>query len=69
MKTVQLTMTDSDNKTVRREIDITNAMHSGSECWELGGIESQRAALEDWIQDIGNEQSNTELTLVDWLIY
>ena len=64
---VELTMTDDLNsKTVVRTIDKTNAMTSGSVCWELRDEASQREALEEWIQDRGNEQHETLLSLTSW---
>jgi hypothetical protein len=64
---VELTMTDElTSETIIRRIDKSNAMRSGSECWELGGEESQRASLERWIDERGNEQHETILTLVSW---
>ena len=66
MKTVNLVMTNSAGETIYRELDITAAMHSGSECWELGEVESQRAALNRWIAERGNEQHKTILTLNHW---
>lgn len=69
MREVHLTMTDLQTKTaVYRSIDITCAMHPGSDGWELRGIEDQRARLEDWITERGNEQHATTLRLDHWVI-
>lgn len=64
---VELTMTDElTGETVVRMIDKTNAMTSGAVCWELGDEASQRTALEGWIQERGNRQHETLLSLVSW---
>lgn len=69
MKNVHLTMIDKrSGKTVERAIDITNAMSSGNECWELRGVEDQRKNLERWIAERGNEQHNMALELKTWWI-
>ena len=64
---VELTMTDDlSGETVVRTIDKGNAMTSGAVCWELRDEASQRKALEEWIQDRGNKQHETLLSLVSW---
>jgi hypothetical protein len=74
MREVHLTMTDlNSSKTVYRSIDITNAMSSGGECWELRGVEDQRSDLESWIAERGNDQHSTSqhkanLRLDSWTI-
>lgn len=69
MGTVTLTMKDlNKGKEIERTIDKTCAMSSGSECWELRGLNDQRKRLESWIAERGNEQHNTTLELVDWRI-
>ena len=62
--TVTLTMLDEcTEQEVTRTIDITNAMDT---CSELKGIESQRKNLQNWINERGNEQHETILTLLSW---
>jgi len=64
---VELTMKDElTNKTVVRTIDKTNAMETGTVCWEMGNKESQRKNLESWITERGNEQHETILTITSW---
>ncbi len=64
MKTVTLTMIDEcTEQEVERTIDITNAMET---CSELKGVESQRKNLNNWINERGNSQHETILTLVSW---
>ena len=64
---VELTMTDElTGDTLTRRIDKTNAMTSGDFCWELRDKESQRKALENWIQERGNQQHETLLSLLSW---
>lgn len=67
MNGVTLNMIDlNTGKEVERKIDITNAMNNGIDCWELGDEASQRANLENWIVERGNEQHATVLILVSW---
>jgi hypothetical protein len=69
MQDVTLTMKDElTGKVVTRIIDITNAMNSASVCYELGDEASQRRNLENWINERGNEQHETILSLVSWEI-
>ena len=66
METVTLTMLDEiTEKEITRTIDITNAMET---CSELKGVESQKRNLELWIQERGNEQHETILTLQSWTL-
>lgn len=67
--TVTLNMTDEfTGKKIKRTIDISNAMTSGSTAWELRDKNAQRKALEQWIEDRGNEQHDTILKLDSWTI-
>ena len=69
MRDVKLNMTDEmTGEKVERTIDITNAMSSGSVCWELRGEDEQRKRLQNWIDERGNEQHDTLLTLNSWEI-
>jgi hypothetical protein len=63
---VVLNMLDSAGKKVTRTIDKLNAFSNGSVCWELRGPSEQRLQLERWINERGNEQHATKLTLIDW---
>ena len=64
---VTLVMTDElSGEIVERTIDKTNAFSNGSVCWELRGTSEQRTNLERWINERGNDQHNTILTLVSW---
>ena len=66
---VELTMIDElTGQTVKRTIDKTNAMKSDSNsgCFVVGDKASQRKGLENWINERGNEQHETILTLVSW---
>lgn len=67
MQNVNLKMNDLLNDSiVERTIDISNAMTSGSVCWELGNKETQKEGLERWISERGNDQHETILELVSW---
>jgi len=67
MNDVTLQMIDVfTGKQVARTIDITNAMTSGEQCLELRDEQSQRAALQSWINERGNQQHDTMLDLVSW---
>jgi len=67
MENVKLNMTDEiTGKKVERIIDKTNAMKSGSDAWILGDEKSQRERLERWINERGNDQHETILTLNNW---
>lgn len=63
---VKLNMRDElTGEAVTRTIDISNALTSGATCWEL--IEKNiRKNLQRWIDEAGNDQHETILTLLDW---
>ena len=64
---VELTMKDGlTGETVVRRLDKINAMKSGESCWEIGHEASQRLQLTRWIEERGNEQHRTLLSLVSW---
>lgn len=64
---VTLEMTDQlTGEKVTRTIDKTNAMSSGSVCWEMRGPNEQRKNLERWISERGNEQHDALLQLDSW---
>ena len=67
MNNVTLNMIDlmTSNK-VTRTIDITNAMSTGGETWELKDEQNQRANLEQWINERGNQQHEATLLLESW---
>jgi hypothetical protein len=67
MNNVTLNMIDlmTSNK-VTRTIDITNAMSTGGQTWELKDEQNQRANLEQWINERGNQQHETTLLLESW---
>lgn len=63
-------MKTAEGKTVERTIDITNLLiHRGSTSVVAQNPDHQRELLEDWIALRGNDQHNTELTLVSWTVY
>ena len=66
---VGLTMKTSEGNTVERAIDISNIQYP---CGEYNRTatnpEQQKALLENWIEERGNEQHDTELTLISWWI-
>ena len=67
--TVTLIMLDElTNQIVNRTIDITNAMCNIHPCWTLRTKEDQRRNLERWIDERGNAQHDTLLTLQSWTI-
>ncbi len=67
MRTVTLIMTDIlEEKTVERTIDAVNAYSSGSDSYELKSEAEQRANLERWISERGNQQHDTLLDLISW---
>ena len=70
MKTVTLKMNDLyTGKTITREMDISVLFVNGLDCWEVAqGKEKQKELLENWISDRGNQQHDTELELIDWVI-
>ena len=67
MNDVTLQMIDVfTGKQVQRTIDITNAMTDGEKCLELRDEQSQRVALQSWINERGNQQHEAMLDLVSW---
>lgn len=67
MENVILIMKDElTGEQVERTISAVNAMTSGYPCYELKGEAQQRKALESWINERGNEQHETILTLQSW---
>jgi hypothetical protein len=69
MFTVTLKMTDElTGKKETYTIDGRNAMNSGAVCYELGTEAEQRANLEQWINERGNEKFDTILSLDNWTI-
>lgn len=75
METVTLTMLDEiTEKEVVRTIDISNVMmpnynaELGWECNIIAPTEKQEALLERWINERGNKQHDTILTLKSWEI-
>jgi len=66
---IELTMVDElSGETVKRVIDITNALVDNGTARVLGDRESQRRRLNNWIEERGNKQHDTILRLVDWSI-
>jgi hypothetical protein len=75
MKTVTLIMLDElTEKQVERTIDISNVTvpnYNAADGWEcdiIGTVEQQRKGLNMWINERGNQQHETILTLVSWSI-
>lgn len=69
MKTVYLTMRTAEGKEVNREIDGSNILVSVGETSQYAtSPELQRELLNEWIEDRGNDQHATELTLVSWFV-
>jgi len=67
MRTVTLKMQDELNEVeVSRTIDISNIMVAGSGVLVIGTEEQQRDQLNRWINERGNDQHNTILTLLSW---
>jgi len=67
MENVTLKMQDQlTGKIVTRTIDATNAMTSGSNCWELREKSEQEKNLNNWIQERGNAQHEADLVLISW---
>ena len=67
MENVTLIMKDElTGAQVERTISATNAMTSGYPCYELKSKSHQRKALESWINERGNDQHETILTLQSW---
>jgi len=75
MTTVTLNMWDELNEVnIDRTIDGSNLMVNnvnasiGWECHIKGNDEQIKNNLEKWIEDRGNDQHDTILTLIDWKI-
>ena len=67
MKNLAITLKDElTNETIHRNISATNAMNSGSVCYELGTDTDQKNNIERWISERGNNQHETILSLVSW---
>jgi len=68
-KEVHLRMKTAEGKFVDRSIDITNLLvHRGSASVISQNIDTQRNLLEGWIEERGNEQHGTTLTLISWTV-
>jgi hypothetical protein len=75
MQTITLKMLDElNNKEVERTIDGSNmyvnntAALPGWECNRIGTNEEIEKNLNVWINEIGNDQHETILTLISWKI-
>lgn len=67
MENVILVMKDElTGEKVERTICATNAMSNSYPCYELKSKSHQRKALESWINERGNDQHETILTLQSW---
>ena len=68
MTTIHLTMTDDlTGSKVLRSIDISNLINWNTQM-VVKTEGKQREMLEEWINERGNEQHDTLLTLNSWLI-
>ena len=72
METIKLYLFDTTNKKhLHREIDVSNfyVIDYANECLKFENrMNEQEIILNDWINDRGNEQHDTILTLVNWEI-
>ena len=69
MNEVNLQMKTLEGKAVNRIIDISNIQYQSEQCNVTATCpEIQRTMLLEWIEERGNQQHNTELTLVSWYL-
>lgn len=75
MKTVTLKMWDELNEVnVERTIDYSNILvnndnaQNGWECHVVGSNTEIEESLNNWIEERGNKQHDTILTLISWSI-
>ena len=65
MKNIHITMQTAEGEYVEREIDITNfTLYDG----RIPSVERQHDLLLEWIEERGNPQHDTTLSLVKWYI-
>jgi hypothetical protein len=73
--TVTIQMQDELNeKVIERTIDASNLLVNndnaplGFEHSIIGNVQQQKASLNNWILERGNQQHDTILTLISWVI-
>jgi hypothetical protein len=70
MENVTLEMKSAEGQTVRRTIDISNIQfRSNKICITATDPEMQRTKILEWIEERGNEQHETQLSLVSWYVH
>jgi len=70
MEQVTLELKTLEGKTVTRTIDISNIQFPSKKiCITATDPEIQRTKLLEWIEERGNEQHETELSLVSWYVH
>ena len=70
MEQVTLKLKTLEGKTVTSTIDISNIQfRSNKICITATDPEIQRTKLLEWIEERGNEQHETELSLVSWYVH
>ena len=68
---INVVMLDTlNNKKVTRVIDISNLYFDNGTCWEVErNVETQKAMLNEWIEDRANGQHETILELIEFTIF
>lgn len=70
MNNVTLEMKSAEGQTVCRTIDISNIQfRSNKICITATDPEIQRTKILEWIEERGNEQHETQLSLVSWYVH
>jgi hypothetical protein len=70
MNNVTVEMKSAEGKTINRTIDITVLQYRSDAISIIAtDPEMQRTKLLEWIEERGNEQHETELSLVSWYVH
>ena len=70
MENVTVEMKSAEGKTISHTIDITVLQYRSDAISIIAtDPEMQRTKLLEWIEERGNEQHETELSLVSWYVH
>ena len=70
MNNVTVEMKSAEGKTISRTIDITVLQYQSDAISIIAtDPEMQRTKLLEWIEERGNEQHETQLSLVSWYVH
>ena len=70
MENVTLEMKTAEGQIVRRTIDISNIQYRSDQISIIAtDPEMQRTKLLEWIEESGNQQHETQLSLVSWYVH